>query len=74
MERLVEGKVMLLRFVKDDSGQDLIEYALLAAFIGICTITAWLNVPPAIAAKYAAWDASVQTISSCTPDSGGGGC
>jgi len=65
---------MLLRFLKDDSGQDLIEYALLAAFIGICTVAAWINVPSVLAAKYAAWDASVQTLSNCTPNSGGGGC
>ena len=58
----------------DDHGQDLIEYALLSAFIGVCAIVAWTNIPPAIAAVYGSWDGSVQILSSCTPDPGGGGC
>ena len=62
------------RLLWDDSGQDLIEYALLSAFIGICAVAAWINIPPAIAGAYAAWDANVQDLSSCTPDPGGGGC
>ena len=65
---------MLLRFLSDDDGQDIIEYALLSAFIGICAVAAWINIPPAIAAAYAAWDTNVQDLSACTPDPGGGGC
>jgi Flp pilus assembly pilin Flp len=68
---------MLIRFIKDDGGQDLIEYALLSMFIGICAVVAWINIPPAIADAYAGWDADVQDLSSCTPDPigfGGGGC
>ena len=65
---------MLLRFIQDETGQDLIEYALLACFIGVCAVVAWTNIPPKIAAAYANWDSGVQTISCCTPDPGGGGC
>jgi Flp pilus assembly pilin Flp len=65
---------MLLRFIRDDEGQDLIEYALLSAFIGVCAVVAWTNIPPKIAAAYANWDANAQTVSQCTPDPGGGGC
>ena len=62
------------RLLRDDDGQDLIEYALLAAFVGVCAVAAWINIPPAIAAAYANWDAGVQGLSACTPDPGGGGC
>lgn len=65
---------MLRRFVREESGQDVIEYALLCAFIGVCAVAAWINIPPAIAAAYNAWDNNVQGLSSCTPDPGGGGC
>ena len=37
-------KAMLRRFVFDDRGQDLIEYALLSSLIGIVGILAWTNV------------------------------
>jgi Flp pilus assembly pilin Flp len=65
---------MLLRFIKDDGGQDLIEYGLLAGLIGVAAVASWINIPPLIRAAYENWDASVQTASSCTPDPGGGGC
>jgi Flp pilus assembly pilin Flp len=65
---------MFLRFLQDDSGQDIIEYALLSAFIGVCAVLAWTNIPPKIATAYSNWDTSLQTLSECTPDPGGGGC
>ena len=64
----------LRELVVSEDGQDLIEYALLSAFIGVCAILAWQNIPPAIAGAYNSWDGSVQNLSSCTPDPGGGGC
>lgn len=67
-------KTTVRRFLTDDGGADLIEYALLSAFIGVCAVVAWTNIPPHIAAAYTNWDASVQNLSSCTPDPGGGGC
>ena len=65
---------MLLRFLTDDRGQDLIEYALLSMFIGICAVAVWVNIQDSIEAAYEGWDSSVQDLSSCTPDPGGGGC
>ena len=35
---------LLVRFVRDDQGQDLIEYALLAGFISLVAVTAITNV------------------------------
>jgi Flp pilus assembly pilin Flp len=67
-------KTILQRFACDDGGQDLIEYALLGALIGIGGIVAWTNVGTAILGTYSGWDTSVQALSSCTPDPSGGGC
>jgi Flp pilus assembly pilin Flp len=68
---------LLTRLLRDETGQDLIEYALLAAFIGFCGVLAWQNVGVSVSAKYLGWDSGVQGISACTPDPidfGGGGC
>lgn len=66
--------MMLRLFISDDRGQDLIEYALLSAFIGICCVVVWENIEDLIATVYANRDASIQGLSECTPDPGGGGC
>jgi len=66
-----------MRFLVDESGQDLIEYALLSALIGVVGVLAWLNIKSGIGSAYSSWDSGVQNLSACTPDpvaSGGGGC
>lgn len=65
---------MLLRLLRDEDGQDLIEYALLSAFIGICAVLVWANMPAVMQAAYNRWDTNVQSLSGCTPNPGGGGC
>jgi Flp pilus assembly pilin Flp len=65
---------MFLRFIRNDTGQDLIEYALLSCFIGICAVVAWTNIPTKIGLAYSNWNSGVQTLSACTPNPGGGGC
>jgi pilus assembly protein Flp/PilA len=45
-------QMMLTRLAKEDSGQDLIEYALLAAFISLACIVAMTGLATAISAKY----------------------
>ena len=65
---------ILSRLIEDDCGQDIVEYALLAAFIGIVGILTWQSIGTGIANAYAAWDGGVQGLSACTPDPGGGGC
>ncbi len=67
-------KRLLLHFIAEDSGQDLIEYALLSAFIGVCCVLVWPSIRLAIGAAFVGWDTNVQALSSCTPDPGGGGC
>jgi len=58
----------LARVLREEDGQDLIEYALLGSLIGIVGIVAWANVASAIGATYGGWDAHVQTLSATTPD------
>ena len=65
---------LFARLIRDDSGQDVLEYALLGAFIATVGIAAWESVGVRIAAAYTGWDSGVQSLSSCTPNPGGGGC
>ena len=65
---------LLKRLLSEDRGQDVIEYALLALFIGVCAVAAWQSIPGKIGLAYLGFDSGVQGISACTPDPGGGGC
>ena len=67
---------MLKQFIKDESGQDLIEYGLLVALIAIIGMATWTQIANQIGLFYAGSDGAVQNLSSCTPDPGGGtvGC
>jgi Flp pilus assembly pilin Flp len=58
----------VLRILRDEDGQDLIEYGLLGALIGIVGIVAWTNVGSAIFTTYGSWDTNVQNVSATTPD------
>ena len=49
-------------FVNDESGQDLIEYALLASFISLVAVTAITNVGTGVDALYGDIDTQVQTF------------
>ena len=64
----------LRRFIGDDSGQDIVEYALLGALIGIAAILTWQQLATTVGVTYGTTDAGVQGLSACTPDPGGGGC
>lgn len=65
---------LIVRLVREETGQDVIEYALLSAFIGTVGILAWQGIGAGIGTAYNGWDGGVQGISACTPDPGGGGC
>ena len=64
------------RLGSDESGADIVEYALLAALIGIASILVWQQLVATVGAVYTSADTNVQINSSCTPDpiSAGGGC
>jgi Flp pilus assembly pilin Flp len=55
------------RLLFDDRGQDLIEYALLSALIGIVGIIAWNNVGVAVNTTYTAWDTNLNGDASTAP-------
>jgi Flp pilus assembly pilin Flp len=60
--------------ITNDSGQDVVEYALLGAIVGIASILTWQLLATAVGNTYSAADADVQSLSACTPNPGGGGC
>ena len=64
------------RFSSDESGADIVEYALLAALIGIVSIVIWQQLVATVGVVYTSADTNIQVKSGCTPDpiSAGGGC
>jgi Flp pilus assembly pilin Flp len=58
----------------DESGQDIVEYALLTAIIGIAGIAIWNALAIRVGIVYTAADAGVQNLSACTPDPGQVSC
>jgi Flp pilus assembly pilin Flp len=45
--------MQLQRFVRDESGQDMMEYGLLAAFLSIVSIVTLQNIGPIVSGIYA---------------------
>lgn len=50
------------RLLRDERGQDLIEYALLTAAIGIVSIASWPGIASAIGTAYRSLDTNVQGL------------
>jgi Flp pilus assembly pilin Flp len=65
---------MLRRWLREEDGQDILEYGLLAAVIGIAAVLVWQAIATQLGGAYTGADTDVQTRSACTPDPGGGGC
>lgn len=53
---------LLRRLVVDDSGQDVVEYALLGALVGLAGVAAYELIRTSLASSYTAWDANVQNL------------
>jgi Flp pilus assembly pilin Flp len=49
------------RLVREDDGQDLIEYALLSAFIGLAGVTVFNAMGATMATAYTNWNTAVQS-------------
>jgi Flp pilus assembly pilin Flp len=49
-------------FLRDDSGQDIIEYGLLAAFIGIVCIAVWASIEGHLRDAYLGYDNDIQGL------------
>jgi Flp pilus assembly pilin Flp len=49
-------------FIRDEDAQDLVEYALLGAFIGIASILVWQNIVTAIGLRYTDYNTNVPQL------------
>jgi len=65
---------MLRQSLSNESGQDIVEYALLGAIVAIASIVTWQLLVTTVGDVYGAANSSVQGVSACTPNPGGGGC
>jgi len=52
----------LMRFIVEEDGQDLIEYALLTMSIGLCAVAAFDIWKAAISGTYSSWNTSVNKL------------
>jgi Flp pilus assembly pilin Flp len=59
-----------LLIAREDSGQDIVEYALLTAFFGLAALAAWTSVRDAIGLSYGATTSGVQGLWDPPPPSG----
>jgi len=59
-------------FLRDESGQDIIEYALLTASIGIAGILLWPGIEASIRTTYQNFDQNTQNLYAPPPPGGGG--
>ena len=62
----------LQRLVRDDRGQDVVEYALLTAFFGLCAVAAWAGIRDAVGLNYTGATTGVQGLWDPPPPSGSG--
>ncbi len=53
---------LFFRLMRDDAGQDVLEYALLTAGIGLAGIATWPLIEAGIGAAYQSFDADAQDI------------
>jgi Flp pilus assembly pilin Flp len=53
---------VLRAFFREADGQDVIEYGLLSAFIGIVTIAVWIGIQGNLQAAYIDYDTDVQNL------------
>ncbi len=51
-----------MRLLTDDTGQDILEYALLTASIGLVGIAAWQSITGGIGVAYQGWDTGTQAL------------
>ena len=63
---------MAVRLAVEDRGQDLVEYALLTAAIGLAGIVAWPTIVGSMGATYQGWDTGVQNLWEPADPVGGG--
>ena len=65
---------LLRRLVVEDDGQDLVEYALLAAFVALASIAGLDAVRTALRSAYLGWNVASQACWQMPAPGAGGGC
>ena len=60
----------LRRLVRDDRGQDVVEYTLLTAFFGLAALAAWTGIRDAVGLNYSGATTGVQGLWTPPPPSG----
>lgn len=60
--RIRTGSKALIELLREDDGQDLLEYALLAAFVGLAGLVVLQLFAGVVGAVYTGWDAGVQGL------------
>jgi Flp pilus assembly pilin Flp len=63
--RAIHGQSVAL--LRCERGDDLVEYALLTAFVGLASMAAWATLRTTLATNYASYDAKTQALAK-TPD------
>jgi Flp pilus assembly pilin Flp len=71
--RTIDLIALLRQGIADDSGQDVIEYALLAAIVGIASLSIWQLIATEVGIAYTQANSDVQELS-CMPGPDGTGC
>ena len=61
----------LSRFIDDERGQDVIEYALLTAALGVLSAATWPVIASAIGTAYTALESNTQNLWEPPPPGGG---
>jgi len=72
-----DARQLLGDLLVDESGQDIVEYALLGAVVGIAAIVIWQQLATTVGEVYGdtvAPTGQVQSLSSCMPGPDGTGC
>jgi len=69
-----DPSVLLRRMLTDQSGEDLVETALLGAIVGLASIAVWKLLASTVGSVYSNADTDTQKLSGCTPNPGGSGC
>jgi Flp pilus assembly pilin Flp len=55
-------RTLIYELMVGEQGQDLIEYALLCAFIGLAAVATFQTMGNVMAATYASWDGTTQGL------------
>jgi Flp pilus assembly pilin Flp len=65
-------RCLLERLCREQHGQDLIEYGLLAALVGLAGVGGWLAIETALGNAYGSWNSAVYSLwESPAPSSSG---